>query len=322
MSLVLLETTADTMTVGWGQPGVPRNIEIRVNNQDVPVKVTISSGLVKKKNLKVGDEVAFRIEDDNGWSSWHTFTHDGGVAHPPPPRVHLEPAGDNPATALAMVEFDAIVNCSRYEIAMFPLDESASDWISISDTIASTVVKKKNLHPRTRYSFKYRGFLSPGTWGPWSAASVPEAAPEPNMILSRAVSQKLLRVDGSKVDASILSGKLIGLYFSAHWCPPCRNFTPKLVEFYRMLKGLGKPFEIVFVSADNDESSFQQYFSEMGWLAVPYDDPRREELPAEHGVRGIPSLKILSPKTGKVVEPDAARYPLSPATFDAWYAKI
>ena len=33
-----------------------------------------------------------------------------------------------------------------------------------------------------------------------------------------------------------LEGKVIGIYFSAHWCPPCRGFTPKLVEWYGKVK--------------------------------------------------------------------------------------
>jgi len=67
---------------------------------------------------------------------------------------------------------------------------------------------------------------------------------------------------------------LLGLYFSAHWCPPCRAFTPELVDFYKKFKSTdrGDQLEIIFVSFDRNEGNFKSYFDEMPWLAVPYDD--------------------------------------------------
>lgn len=46
--------------------------------------------------------------------------------------------------------------------------------------------------------------------------------------------------------------ELWGIYFSAHWCPPCRRFTPFLSKFYNAIKiRENKKFEILFVSQDN-----------------------------------------------------------------------
>jgi nucleoredoxin len=39
---------------------------------------------------------------------------------------------------------------------------------------------------------------------------------------------------------------IVALYFSAHWCPPCQAFTPKLVDCYENLLAAGKKFEVVF----------------------------------------------------------------------------
>ena len=41
-------------------------------------------------------------------------------------------------------------------------------------------------------------------------------------------------------------------------CPPCRRFTPVLSEKYKTLLADGKPFEVVFISSDRDDSSFNE----------------------------------------------------------------
>ncbi|KAK3273646.1 hypothetical protein CYMTET_18124 [Cymbomonas tetramitiformis] len=101
------------------------------------------------------------------------------------------------------------------------------------------------------------------------------------------------------------AGKNIGIYFSAHWCPPCRGFTPKLVETYTKLQKANAPFEIIFVSSDSDEDSFKQYYGDMPWLALPYSDrERKESIATYYGVSGIPMLVILSPQL-KVINNNA-----------------
>ena len=51
---------------------------------------------------------------------------------------------------------------------------------------------------------------------------------------------------------------VVGVYFSAHWCPPCRGFTPQLAQLYKDVTAAGKKFGVVFVSSDRDEKSFQE----------------------------------------------------------------
>merc|ERR1712012_756741 len=87
-------------------------------------------------------------------------------------------------------------------------------------------------------------------------------------------------------------GKPIGLYFSAHWCPPCRGFTPKLAEFYK--NGLKDKMEIVFVSSDRDQGAFSEYHSEMPWPALPFDKrDEKDKLSKACGVSGIPTFAVI-----------------------------
>lgn len=95
---------------------------------------------------------------------------------------------------------------------------------------------------------------------PWKPRSVSD-------ILSAA---SLVDKAGTKFSwAADFAGKeAIGLYFSAHWCPPCREFTPKLADWYSSHIAAGPlagRADIIFVSSDRDEASFNGYLGEMPW---------------------------------------------------------
>ena len=107
--------------------------------------------------------------------------------------------------------------------------------------------------------------------------------------------ETLVSKDG-EVSVSSLDGKYVGVYFSAHWCAPCRQFTPKLRKVYLDLKKQNVPFEIVFCSKDNDMKGFEEYYGSMPWLAVRFDNNEvKENLNNLFGVSGIPRLVMLSP---------------------------
>ncbi|KAL5552878.1 hypothetical protein UlMin_040279 [Ulmus minor] len=110
--------------------------------------------------------------------------------------------------------------------------------------------------------------------------------------------------NGSEVPVSELVGKTILLYFSAHWCSPCRAFTPKLSEIYNEIKAKGEAFEVIFISSDRDQSSFDEYFSSMPWLAIPFGDERKKSLDRNFKIQGIPTAIAIGP-SGRTVNKEA-----------------
>jgi len=117
-------------------------------------------------------------------------------------------------------------------------------------------------------------------------------------------SEVLVTKDGKRPTAEVLAGKITMLYFSAHWCPPCRGFTPKLAEIYKTYKAAGKNVEVVFVSSDRDKPSFDEYYDEQPWTALPYEArDAKSALSKKFKVRGIPSLIVLD-EDGSIITTD------------------
>lgn len=130
-------------------------------------------------------------------------------------------------------------------------------------------------------------------------------APSANNAVAGKLEDQLIRLDGGNFEsydsARLADKKYIGVYFSAAWCPPCRQFTPKLVEWYRMHRERFDNFEIVFVSRDRDEDEMASYMAgyRMEWPAVQYS--RAQNSPFEkYSGRGIPCLVVLD-ESGSVV---------------------
>ena len=112
--------------------------------------------------------------------------------------------------------------------------------------------------------------------------------------------------EGTKATADVLGGKkIVGIYFSAHWCPPCRQFTPILATLYEdMLEDHEAEFDIVFVSSDRDEQGFNGYYESMPWKALPFvSRDEKARLAQMYGVQGIPMLVFLN-ENGQVITAD------------------
>lgn len=91
-----------------------------------------------------------------------------------------------------------------------------------------------------------------------------------------------------------LNVEVICLYFSAHWCPPCRILSPLLMQFYKKINEESKRLQVVYCSFDRDEETFLEYFEEMPWLAINFNEEQAiSDLGDQLGIYGIPTMIVL-----------------------------
>ncbi len=124
----------------------------------------------------------------------------------------------------------------------------------------------------------------------------------PQIEFAPRVAGALVDRDGHSLQAERqLDVDYILIYFSAHWCPPCQAFTPRLVQFYNT-QGGGRLFQVVFLSSDRSEDQMYSYMRQMHmpWPAVRYRSPNARDISNSYANSGIPQLVLINP-TGKIL---------------------
>ena len=126
----------------------------------------------------------------------------------------------------------------------------------------------------------------------------PALVSESESKLTRFLSENLVEWKEGEVQSCEFASKeepeFYAFYYSAHWCGPCRRFTPKLRVFYKTMRMLGyHNFEIVFVSSDTSAKSMAKYMKEeqMPWPAVKYGK-RIHNTVSRYKGSGIPCLVV------------------------------
>lgn len=138
-------------------------------------------------------------------------------------------------------------------------------------------------------------------------ATAAPAAPAGRMTaMHRRLSGKLVQLAGNGLqpvsDARLAGVKYFGLYYSASWCGPCRQFTPGFISTYRQIKQKYPQFEVVFISADHSANDMRDYMKadNMPWTALKYDLRSQNPELLRYAGDGIPCL-VLVDASGRVL---------------------
>lgn len=235
----------------------------------------------------------------------------------------LEPL--DPATKKSLVEFNASAQLiaalegGAYAVPAQEADHARQREAEIAARRAAQVEQDRKLN--TLYQAQQ------------AAAGTQPAAPEPpaGLPILEGIKEKLVRChDGTvrRVAGTELEGKkIVALYFSAHWCGPCRKFTPQLVDCYNRVAAAHPEFELIFVSSDRSRFGWETYIREtkMPWLAIDFDEMAGLKQLKEVGGGSFPSLVVFDSNSRVLVSSyDGEKY-LGPqnalAALDQIFAK-
>ena len=104
------------------------------------------------------------------------------------------------------------------------------------------------------------------------------------------------------VNTSVHTCQILNVSSLDLFTQPCRRFAPILKESYESWKAKRHEIEIIFVTSDQNEKAFQEYFAAQGdWLAYPFGHEGITTLKERYNVKGIPTFIVID-STGQTID--------------------
>jgi nucleoredoxin len=180
------------------------------------------------------------------------------------------------------------------DASLWPLTLKLKDAVTFSGGVTmapGTEVNFLHFHQGTPEAVEFSVGDLVANWAPYDLTDLFSRARELAAVPrdsrpSRIVAQlkgNTVDSDGKAVQCPEKGVKYFALYFSASWCPPCRQFAPKMVAFANQFAAAHRELAIVMVSEEDLQASTGQHVSQnydadmlkymkdmgMNWIAVP-----------------------------------------------------
>ena len=101
---------------------------------------------------------------------------------------------------------------------------------------------------------------------------------------------------GDRITLGSYRGKVLLVDFWASWCKPCRQEMPTVKSVYKEFHEKG--FEILGISLDQSEASFEGYIEEQGitWPQIFDGKGWKSSVGQKYGINSIPATFLIDRK--------------------------
>lgn len=218
-SPIPIEFDHATILLGWTPfpEALAYELQMQTNEEEwVSLSTSIRGCSIRKKNLIPGTDYRFRIRPQLP-SGWDLFSDPTEVLHVLQAEVRVcdAPVLSAKDGGSVTIEWPEVEGCEGYSLRY--RSENQLGWSTIDTVLKANRAKKKHLQPGEAYYFSVVPVGAGEDWS-FSKSSQPLAVAQISQFMRNLFPNNLLAGGGTTVStAEALAGKVVAVYFSAHW---------------------------------------------------------------------------------------------------------